>query len=140
MDDHYNEQYKSEVQFGSIFGLFAGLAIIVACLGLFGLASFITHLRAKEVSVRKVLGASVQSLWLLLTRDFIKLVGVAILISIPISWFLLNNWLENFANRINLSVGVFLFPAILLVVISVATVSYHTLKTAQLNLANTLKD
>ena len=140
LDDHYNQQYKSEVQFGTIFGLFAGLAIIVACLGLFGLASFITNLRAKEVGVRKILGASVKSLWLLLTGDFIKLVGIAILLSLPISWFLLNNWLENFANRINLSVGVFLFPALLLVVISVATVSYHTLKTAHLDLANTLKD
>ncbi len=140
LDDHYNQQYQAELKFGNIFGLFSGLAIIVACLGLFGLASYITSLRAKEVGVRKVLGASLQNLWMLLTSDFLKLVGLSIVIAVPVTYFVMQNWLENFANRINLGVLVFLMPAIILILIAVATVSYHTIRTSGLNPAETLKD
>lgn len=140
LDDYYNEQYKSELRFGSIFGWFSGLAIFVACLGLFGLASFTTGLRVKEVSVRKVLGASFSSLWMLLTGDFLKLVGLSVIISLPLTWWLMNQWLENFANRISLSLWLFVIPAFLLTIIAVCTVSYHTIYTANLNPATTLKD
>lgn len=140
LDDHYNNQYQAELKFGNIFGLFSGLAIIVACLGLFGLASYITSLRAKEVGVRKVLGASMQNLWLLLTSDFLKLVGLSILVAIPISYFVMQNWLENFANRIDLGIPVFLLPVLVLIMIAIATVSYHTIRTSNLNPAETLKD
>ncbi len=140
LDDHYNEQYKAEVQFGSIFGLFSGLAIFVACLGLFGLASYMTGLRTKEVGVRKILGASVQNLWMLLTTDFMKLVGLAILLSLPISWFIMQRWLEGFAVRIEMSLLLFVWPVVLLILISVLTVSYHTLRTAMVDLAITLRD
>ncbi|MEQ9402041.1 MAG: ABC transporter permease [Cyclobacteriaceae bacterium] len=140
LDDHYNQQYQAEMKFGNIFGLFSGLAIIVACLGLFGLASYITSLRAKEVGVRKVLGASMQNLWVLLTSDFLKLVGLSILIAVPISYLVMQNWLENFANRMSLGVMIFLLPAIVLVIIAIATVSYHTIRTSNLNPAETLKD
>ena len=140
LDDFYNEQYRADVKFGSIFGLFAMLAIIVACLGLFGLASFITSMRSKEVGVRKVLGASLQSLWMLLTSDFMKLVAASVLVSVPISYWIMQNWLESFANRISLGLGVFLFPALLLIAIAVATVSYHTYRTALMNPAKTLHD
>ncbi|MEP5611577.1 MAG: ABC transporter permease [Cyclobacteriaceae bacterium] len=140
LDDHYNQQYQAELKFGNIFGLFSGLAIIVACLGLFGLASYITSLRAKEVGVRKVLGASIQNLWMLLTSDFLKLVGLSVLVAVPISYFVMQNWLENFANRINLGVMIFLLPVVILILIAVATVSYHTIRTSNLNPAETLKD
>ena len=140
LDDHYNKQYKAELNFGTIFGLFSILAIIVACLGLFGLASFMTELRLKEVSVRKVLGASFSNLWTMLTKDFLKLVCLAILVSLPLSWWLMDSWLTTFANRIDLSFTLFLVPAALLVIISIATVSYHTIKTALLNPADCLKD
>lgn len=140
LDDYYGEQYKAESNFGSIFGFFAGLAILVACLGLFGLASYVTKLRTKEVSVRKVLGASLQNLWLLLTLDFLKWVGLAILLAIPLNWLVMNNWLENFANRIALSWWIFFIPALVLLGIAAATVSYFTLRTANLNPATTLKD
>ncbi len=140
LDDHYNRQYAAEVRFGSIFGLFALLAILVACLGLFGLASYITNMRSKEVGVRKVLGASVKQLMFLLTGSFIKLVGLSILIAAPISWFLMNNWLENFENRIGLGFGVFVIPAVITVIIAIATVAYHTFRTARLNPAETLHD
>jgi len=140
LDDHYQEQYKAEMRFGSIFGLFAGLAILVACLGLFGMASYVTRLRAKEVSIRKVLGASLHGLWLMLTADFLKWVGLAILLSLPLSWWIMHNWLEGFANRISLSWWLFLNPALILVTIAVATVSFHTLRTAQRNPVISLKE
>lgn len=140
LDDYYGEQYKAESNFGSIFALFAGLAILVACLGLFGLASYVTKLRTKEVSVRKVLGASMQNLWVLLTFDFLKWVGLAILLAIPLNWLVMNNWLENFASRISLSWWIFFIPALVLLGIATMTVSYFTLRTANLNPAHTLKD
>lgn len=140
LDDFYNEQYQAEVKFGSIFGLFAILAILVACLGLFGLASYITSLRSKEVGVRKVLGASIQQLLRLLTWDFIKLVGISIIIAAPLSWWLMKNWLAAFENRIQLGVGIFLIPAITIIIIAITTVAFHTFKTARLNPADTLHD
>ncbi|WP_436514383.1 ABC transporter permease [Ekhidna sp. To15] len=140
LDDYYNEQYQAEVKFGSIFGLFAILAILVACLGLFGLSSFITSLRSKEVGVRKVLGASLQQLLRLLTWDFIKLVAVSIVIAAPLSWWLMKNWLAGFENRIQLGIGIFLVPALSIVIIAISTVAFHTYKTAVLNLADTLHD
>lgn len=139
LDDHYNEQYKSEVRFGSIFGLFAGLAIFVACLGLFGLASYMTTLRLKEVSIRKVLGAANDKLWLLLTTDFLKLVGVSIVLSIPLTYYLMAEWLGNFATRINLDFWLFLIPAMILIVIALVTVSYHTLRAIFSNPTENLK-
>ena len=140
LDDYYNEQYKSEVQFGSIFGLFAILAILVACLGLFGLASYITSLRSKEVGVRKVLGASINQLLRLLTWDFIKLVIISIFISAPLSWWVMSSWLQDFESRISLSIDAFLIPAVLITLIAILTVSWHTLRTAKLNPAETLHD
>lgn len=140
LDDHYNQQYEAEMKFGSIFGLFAILAILVACLGLFGLASYITNLRAKEVGVRKVLGASLRQLLRLLTWDFIKLVLISIIVATPLSWFVMNNWLEDFDTRIQLGLLAFLIPALLIVVIAVGTVTFHTLRTANLNPAETLHD
>ena len=140
LDDFYNEQYRTELRFGTIFGLFAVLAILVACLGLFGLSSFTTTLRTKEIGVRKVLGATIHKLWILLTSDFVRLVLVATLISVPLTWWLLSRWLEDFANRIHLAWWLFVLPAMVLTVLAVAVVSYHTIRTAFLNPASTLKD
>ncbi|MEM9681448.1 MAG: FtsX-like permease family protein, partial [Bacteroidota bacterium] len=140
LDDYYNEQYESDMKFGSIFGLFALLAILVACLGLFGLASYITSLRSKEVGVRKVLGASIQQLLKLLTWDFVKLVVIAVVIAAPISWWLMRDWLQGFESRIQLNVTTFLIPALAIMIIAISTVAYHTLKTANVNPAQTLQD
>lgn len=140
LDDRYNQQYESEVKFGSIFGLFAILAVLVACLGLFGLASYITNLRAKEVGVRKVLGASIKQLLALLTWDFVRLVLISIVITSPVSWYVMDNWLQDFDTRIQLGPLAFLIPALIIVVIAVGTVAFHTLRTANLNPAATLHD
>jgi putative ABC transport system permease protein len=140
LDEHYNEQYNAEVQFGSIFGIFAGLAIFVACLGLFGLVSFVTHLRTKEVGVRKVVGASDGQVWVLLTRDFMKLVVLAIILSVPLSYFLMDNWLQEFASRIELGAHAFVVPSLILIGIAMLTVSYHTYRTARIDPAIAVKD
>lgn len=140
LDEYYNEQYKTEIRFGSIFGLFAGLAIFVACLGHFGLSSYINQLRSKEVGVRKVLGASISNLWTLLTFDFLKWVFLKIIITLSLNWLILNNWLDNYANRIHLSGWHFIIPAVILILIATSTVSYYTPKTANKNPSRTLRD
>lgn len=140
LEDYYNRQYEAEVRFGSIFGLFSALAIIVACLGLFGLSSYMTNLRSKEVGVRKVLGASTNQLLALLTRDFMRLVGFSLVLAMPINWWLMNNWLSDFESRISLGVFTFLIPALLIVSLALCTVIYQTFKTTLLNPATTLKD
>ena len=140
LDDYYDEQYQAEMRFGSIFGAFSGLAIFVACLGLFGLASYATSLRMKEIGIRKVLGANLRELLLLLSRDFMKLVGLSILISVPVSWYVLDIWLDNFATRVSLHLFQFILPAILVCLLAISTICYHVMKTVRLNPAETLKD
>ena len=140
LDDYYDKQYQTEMRFGNIFGAFSGLAIFVACLGLFGLASYATSLRMKEIGIRKVLGASLRELLLLLSRDFLKLVAIAVLISVPVSWYLLDLWLNNFASRVSLQPLLFIVPAMLVCLLAMATIWYHVIKTVRLNPAVTLKD
>ena len=140
LDDHFNEQYKAELQFGKVFGLFAGLAIFIACLGLFGLASYMTKYRTKEIGIRKVLGASVSNIWLLLSRDFSTLVGIAIIIAVPVSWYIIRLWLQDFATRINISWWLFALPALILMLISLFSVSFQTTKSALSNPVDALRD
>src|SRR5204863_7909088 len=99
----FNEQYSNDRLFGIVFTVFAGFAIFIACLGLLGLSLYATAQRTKEIGVRKVLGASVSNIVMLLSRDFIKLVIVAFIIASPVAWWVMSNWLEDFAYRINIS-------------------------------------
>ncbi len=140
LDDHFNQQYKAEVQFGQVFSLFAGLAIFIACLGLFGLASYMTMQRTKEIGVRKVLGASVPSILLLLSKDFSRFIITAIVIGIPISWYLIHNWLLDFANRIDISWLLFATPAVILMIIALGTISFQTVRSALTNPVDSLRD
>ena len=139
LDDHYDQQYKAEIQFGKVFGLFAGLAIFIACLGLFGLASYMTAQRTKEIGVRKILGASLASVLSLLSKDFVRLILVSILFAIPISWFVMDDWLSGFANQINLSWWIFAAPSILILVIALGTVTFQTLKAGLSNPVDSLR-
>ena len=129
-DAVFDAQYKADNTFASLFALFAGLAIFIACLGLFGLASFEASRRAKEIGVRKVLGASTGSLVRLLSRDFIKLVGIAFVLAIPIAYFTLNRWLEGFAYRIDLSPSIYVLPALVTLAIAMLTISFQLIKAA----------
>jgi putative ABC transport system permease protein len=130
LDDHYNKQYQADQQFGNIFGIFSGLAIFIACLGLFGLSSLTALQRTKEIGIRKVLGASLFGILRLISKDFIVLIGVAIVLSIPLSAWIMNSWLQDFATRIPLAWWLFAIPGIGVVVIALLTVSIHTLKAA----------
>jgi len=132
LDEHFNKQYKVDQRFGKVFGLFTGLAILVACLGLFGLASFTTLQRTKEIGIRKVLGASVLGILKLLYKEFALLLLLAFLISIPIAWFTTRNWLEGYAFHIDIHWTFFTFPFIAIVLIALITVSFQTIK-ASLN-------
>lgn len=139
LDDYYNEQYKADLQFGNVFGLFAGLAVFIACLGLFGLSSFTAMQRTKEIGVRKALGATVSSILTLLSKDFTRLVIVGIVLAVPLSWYVMDNWLNDFANRISLSWWIFLLPGVLVTAIALLTVSYQTIKAATTNPVKSLR-
>ena len=132
-DAAFDQQYKADRRFATLFGAFAGIAVLIACLGLFGLASFTATQRTKEIGVRKVLGASVASLVALLAKDFVILIGIAFLIATPVAYFYMKDWLADFAYRIELGPGVFLLVGILVLVIALLTVSYQTIRAARAN-------
>ena len=139
MDDAFNTTYEAEQNLGRIFIVFTILSILIACLGLFGLAAFNAEKRTKEIGVRKVLGASVGQITYRLAIDFLKLVGISILISLPIGWFAMSKWLEDFSYRIEISFGVFAFATVLAVAIAVVTISYQSIKAAIVNPVKSLR-
>jgi putative ABC transport system permease protein len=140
LDEYFDQQYRADQQFGKIFGLFTILAIIIACLGLTGLSTFAIKLRTKEIGIRKVLGASVQGIVYLFFKDFIKLVCLAAIISIPLVYLAANKWLNNFAFHINLSWFIFLLAPLLLMIIAFITVSLQSSRAALSNPVNTLRN
>ena len=139
LDESYQATYQAELKTGRILGLFAGLTIFVACLGLFGLATFTAEQRTKEIGVRKVLGASVTSIVTLLSQDFLKLVLIAIVIASPIAWYAMNRWLQDFAYRINIEWWVFAGAGLLAVGIALLTVSFQSIKAALMNPVKSLR-
>jgi putative ABC transport system permease protein len=130
INDLYDELYRAEERMGRLFAYFTGLAIVIGCLGLFGLTSFTAEQRTKEIGVRKVLGASVAGITLLLVKEFTKWVLLAVLIAWPIGYFVMNNWLQNFAYRISVGIDTLIVAALLALIISVITVSYQSLRAA----------
>jgi putative ABC transport system permease protein len=139
LDDFFDRQYRDDQQFAKIFGLFALLAITIACLGLWGLASFTTTQKLREISIRKVLGASTGSIMSLLSAQFLKLVLIASVVAIPVMGYGIDSWLDNFAFRIPLQWDLFVVPAVLLAFIALATVSFQILKGASSNPAKILR-
>lgn len=139
LDEQFNNQYSNDILFGKVFGLFAGLAIFVACLGLFGLTLFATMQRTKEIGVRKVLGASMQSILVMLSKDFLKLILLSILLAIPAAWWIMNNWLHDFAYRVDLSWWVFGLSGLAALLIALVTVSFQALKAAMTNPVKSLR-
>ncbi|HMB90509.1 MAG TPA: FtsX-like permease family protein, partial [Rhodothermales bacterium] len=130
LDDELDEAYRAELRLGNLFGAFAVLAVVIACLGLFGLAAFTAERRTKEIGIRKVLGATVSHLVALLSKDFLKLVGVAFVIAAPLAYFIMSRWLEDFAYRIDLSVWIFVLAGAAALGIALLTVSYQALRAA----------
>ncbi|MEM6831663.1 MAG: FtsX-like permease family protein, partial [Bacteroidota bacterium] len=140
LDERFNELYKAEQKLGQIFGVFAFLAIFIACLGLYGLAAFTAEQRTKEIGVRKVLGASILSIITLLSKEFLKLVGIAFLISAPIAYYFMNSWLQDFENRTEINFLIFLLAGFLAVIIAWVTMSFQSWNAARVNPAKSLKD
>ncbi|MBA4317596.1 MAG: hypothetical protein C0412_04270, partial [Flavobacterium sp.] len=138
-DEDFTAMYKTDEQKSDIFKYGAFFAIIIACLGLFGFASFITEKRTKEIGIRKVLGASVSNLTILLSKEFIKWVLIANVIAWPIAWVFLNNWLQDYAYRISIEYWVFLVSALLTISVAIVTVGYRTIKAASANPGMSLK-
>ena len=139
MDDHFNSQYAADQQFAKVFGLFTGLALFIAGLGLYGLSLFMITQRTKEIAIRRILGASISNMIRLFSRDFVVLIVVANLITLPLIYFLADRWLSGFAFRINIGWMMFVVPAITLLTISVTTVGLQTIRTGLVSPVKSLR-
>ena len=139
LNDRFNAQYANDQLFGKVFGIFSGFAIFIACLGLLGLSLFATEQRTKEIGVRKVLGASIPNILMLLSKDFIKLVTIAFIIASPVAWYIMNTWLRGFAYRITISWWVFALAGLLALFIALITISFQSIKAAVANPVKSLR-
>ena len=139
LDEFFDRQYRSEERFEKLFLNFAILAIFISCLGLLGLASYSTMQRTREIGIRKVMGASVQGIINLLSKEFVQLVIISFLIAVPVSWFFMNRWLQNFAYRLDISWWVFVLAGIIALAIAMLTVSYQAIKAAVANPVKSLR-
>ncbi len=139
LDENFSRQYKAEQKQGQLLLLFTILAVLIACLGLFGLAALSAEARVKEIGVRKVLGASVVSIVTLLSKDFLKLVVIAIVIATPLAWYAMNEWLQSFAYKIDVEWWVFALTGLLAITIALLTVSFQSVRAALMNPAKSLR-
>ena len=139
LDDDFEKMYRSEIRLGKIFASFTALAIFIACLGLFGLASFTSEQRTKEIGVRKVLGASVSNIVILLSKDFSKWVCIASLIAWPVAYYFMSRWLQSFAYRTSMGIWIFLLATALAFLVAMATVSFKSVKAALANPVESLR-
>ncbi|HEX4849830.1 MAG TPA: FtsX-like permease family protein, partial [Puia sp.] len=138
-DEDYAKKFGNEVRIGKLAGFFAVLAIFISCLGLFGMASFMAEQRTKEIGVRKVLGASVFNLWRLLSKDFVWLVIISLLIASPLAYFFMSRWLESYEYRADLSWWVFVAAGAGALLITIITVSYQSIRAALMNPVKSLR-
>lgn len=139
LDDDYNMLYLAEQRTSKLFGVAAGLAIILACLGLFGLAAFTTVQRTKEIGIRRVLGANISDITMLVAKNFLQLIGVAIVIAVPLAWWAGNRWLQDFSFRISVHAYIFIVTAIATALIALCTIGYHTINTSLTNPVKSLR-
>ena len=139
IDEEFQKKFNTESRIGNLATVFSGLAILISCLGLFGLASFVAEQRTKEIGVRKVLGARVTGLWALLSADFIKLVALSMLIAMPLSYYCMDQWLQNYALHTSLSAWIFVVAGMGLLLVTLATVSYQAVRAALMNPVKSLR-
>jgi putative ABC transport system permease protein len=133
LDEDYNKLYKTELRLAVFMNIFSGLAIILACLGLFGLSSYAVQQRIKEIGVRKVLGASINNIVLLLSGSFIWLTCIALFIAFPLAWWCMSQWLSDFAYRTNNDPSIYFFAGVLVVALSLLTVAFQAVRAARAN-------
>ena len=138
-DEDYNKKFQLEELVGKLSGIFATLAIFISCLGLFGLAAYVAEQRTKEIGIRKVLGASVFSLWQLMSKDFVALVVVSLLVAAPAAYYFMHNWLQGYEYHTQLSWWIFVATAIVSMLITLITVSFQSIKTAMMNPVKSLR-
>jgi putative ABC transport system permease protein len=139
LDEAFNIQYSSEMELKKLLNLFSLLSIFVACLGLFGLAAFTAEQKTKEIGIRKVFGASVSVIVIMLSKEFTKWVLIANVIAWPVAYIFMNKWLQNFAYRTSIGVELFIFSGIIAFIIAILTVSYQSIKAAAANPIDSLK-
>jgi putative ABC transport system permease protein len=139
LDENFEQMYKAEDKLRSLLSIFTAMAIFVGCLGLFGLAAYTAEQRRKEVGIRKVLGATTKGVVLLLSKDFVKLVVISLLIASPFAWFFMNKWLQDFAYRMNISVWIFIVAGALTILIALLTVGFQAIKAAMANPVKSLR-
>jgi ABC-type antimicrobial peptide transport system permease subunit len=139
VDEEYASKFEDERRTGVLAALFAGLTILISCLGLFGLATYMAENRIKEIGVRKVLGASVANITALMSRDFIVLVIISLLIASPIAWYFMSKFLENYPYRVPINIWVFIMAGIASIVIALVTVSYQSIRAALANPVKSLR-
>ena len=139
LDDSFDEMYRGEQRVGKIALVFSALAIFIACLGLFGLATFIAEQRTKEIGIRKVLGASVQGIVQMLSKDFMKLVAISFVIAAPVAWYFMNKWLQDFAYRVNISWWIFVAAGLVALLIALVTVGFQAIRAAITNPVKSLR-
>jgi ABC-type antimicrobial peptide transport system permease subunit len=139
VDEEFNRKFLTEDLISRITNIFAGLAIFICCIGLAGLASFTIEKRVREIGIRKVLGATLQQLLLLISKDFLKLVLIAFVIATPLAWWFMNNWLEKYPDRINISIWLFIAVGLLILLLALVVVSLNTMKAAVTKPAKSLR-
>jgi putative ABC transport system permease protein len=140
VDEEYDALYKTEQRTGMLFNVFSVVAILISCLGLFGLAAYTAQVKTKEIGIRKVLGATVANIMQLLAKDFISLVVISLVIAVPIGWWAMHSWLQDFVFRINISWWIFFLAGLIAILIAVITVGMHALKAALANPVKSLKE
>ena len=139
LDEAFQNYHKSESRLASLFGVFTALALLIACMGLFGLVTFMTKHRAREIGIRKVLGASIANIFALLSKDFLLLVFVATAVASPIAWLCMENWLQDFIYKVDIKWWIFGLTSMLALVVAILTISIQIIKTALTNPVNMLK-
>jgi putative ABC transport system permease protein len=139
LDIYYDEQFKADKRFGSVFGIFAFMAIFITCLGLFGLSLYTANLKTKEIGIRKVMGAKVTNILIYFSKEYLYLIIIATVISVPPLIYGINYWLNNFSLKMSITPWLFIIPVIIVIIITLASVSAHTIKAARLNPVDTLK-
>jgi len=139
VEDDFDKTYRAEARMGKLMNYFAAMAVLIACIGLFGLATYTVEQKTREMGIRKALGAPSHTIFNLFTREFIRLLLVAAIISIPLAWFLLSRFLQNYSYHTHLNSGIFILSAIITLVVAMAAISYQTLRAIHTNPAETLK-
>ncbi|MCE7069739.1 ABC transporter permease [Dyadobacter sp. CY327] len=140
LDEAFNETFKTEIRMSTMFSVFTGLAIFIACMGLFGLVTFTAETRTKEIGIRKVLGASVSAIVALLSKDFVKLVVIAIVFAVPVAYYFMDKWLQDFTYKIQMPVWIFAAAGSLAIVIALITISFQSIRAALMNPVESLKN